>query len=115
MKIISTVVLNPIGVSGKQSEPSVQMEKVANPYNPEGKKIDVLKVVCGDGSELGLVQVQPASKKAMDAKSFMNGLRGAPLSWTVPAQQVAAAAAADKVATETAAPNSNSNAPAAAA
>jgi len=45
------------------------------------KKKDGLRVVCGDGSVLELLQVQPATKKAMDAKSFVNGMRGAKIRW----------------------------------
>jgi len=46
------------------------------------KKGDGLRVVCGDGSVLELLRVQPATRNAMDAKSYMNGLRGAKLRWT---------------------------------
>jgi len=46
------------------------------------KKGDGLRLVCGDGSILELLRVQPATRNAMDAKSFMNGLRGARLRWT---------------------------------
>ena len=45
------------------------------------KKGDGLRVVCGDGSVLELMSVQPATRKEMDAKSFVNGLRGARLRW----------------------------------
>jgi len=44
-------------------------------------KKDGLRVVCGDGSVLELLKVQPATRKAMDAKSFVNGLRGERLRW----------------------------------
>jgi len=44
-------------------------------------KKDGLRVVCGDGSVLELLQVQPATRKAMDAKSFVNGLQGQSLRW----------------------------------
>lgn len=40
-----------------------------------------LHLVCGDGSVLELLQVQPVTRKAMDAKSFVNGLRGKKLKW----------------------------------
>lgn len=36
----------------------------------------MLAVVCDDGSMLGLSIIQPPGKKAMDARSFWNGLRG---------------------------------------
>lgn len=45
------------------------------------KKGDGLRVVCGDGSVLELLRVQPVTRNAMDAKSFVNGLRGEKLSW----------------------------------
>lgn len=35
-----------------------------------------LIVTCGDGSRIGLLQVQPPGKKQMDATGFWNGLRG---------------------------------------
>lgn len=47
-------------------------------------KKDGLRVVCGDGSVLELLQVQPATRKAMDAKSFVNGLQGQSLRWLKP-------------------------------
>lgn len=45
------------------------------------KKGDGLRVICGDGSVLELLQVQPVTKKIMDAKSFANGLQGRTLRW----------------------------------
>lgn len=44
-------------------------------------KKDGLRVICGDGSILELLKVQPVTRKAMDAKSFVNGLRGEKLHW----------------------------------
>lgn len=35
-----------------------------------------LSITCGDGSRIGALIVQPPGKKAMDAKSLWNGLRG---------------------------------------
>jgi methionyl-tRNA formyltransferase len=40
-----------------------------------------LLVKCHDGSVLELLQVQPNTKKVMDAKSFVNGLRGQTIAW----------------------------------
>jgi methionyl-tRNA formyltransferase len=51
-----------------------------------------LEVVCADGSVLRVLQVQPEGKKPMDAKSYVNGLRGATLSWVATASDDAAAA-----------------------
>jgi len=45
------------------------------------EKGDGLLVVCGDGSVLELLEVQPVTRKLMDAKSFANGLRGRTLRW----------------------------------
>ena len=49
----------------------------------EGKKT-VLKVVCGDGSILGVTHLQVPGKNIVDAKSFVNGLRGQSLRWCLP-------------------------------
>ncbi|CAM9187874.1 unnamed protein product [Choristocarpus tenellus] len=40
-----------------------------------------LELICGDGSVLRLTELQPPGKKVMDAKSFVNGLRGAQMRW----------------------------------
>jgi methionyl-tRNA formyltransferase len=48
---------------------------------PGPEKKDGLRLVCGDGSVLELLQIQPVTRKAMDAKSFVNGLRGERLRW----------------------------------
>ena len=50
----------------------------------EESKIEVLRVVCGDGSLLGVLELQPPGKKVMAAKAFVNGLRGATLLWDSP-------------------------------
>jgi len=47
-------------------------------------KKDGLRLVCGDGSVLELVKVQPAGKKAMDAKSFVNGYPKKTIRWVKP-------------------------------
>ena len=44
-------------------------------------KKDGLRLVCGDGSVLELTKVQPAGKKAMDAKSFVNGYPNKTIRW----------------------------------
>lgn len=44
-------------------------------------KGDGLRIVCGDGSVLELLTIQPATRKPMDAKSFCNGLRGKRIQW----------------------------------
>jgi hypothetical protein len=41
----------------------------------------VLRVVCADGLSLGILHLQPAGKRVMDARSFANGLQGRSLQW----------------------------------
>lgn len=46
------------------------------------KADNALRVVCADGSILELLMVQPATKKAMDARSFANGrMRNQTVRW----------------------------------
>jgi methionyl-tRNA formyltransferase len=45
--------------------------------------LEVLEVICGDGSILGLLKVQPVSKKVMNAKSFFNGLQGNAIKYSI--------------------------------
>jgi methionyl-tRNA formyltransferase len=40
-----------------------------------------LRVVCADGHSLGILHLQPAGKRVMDARSFVNGLQGRTLEW----------------------------------
>jgi len=54
----------------------------------------VLRVVCADGSVLGIVELLPPGKKAMSAKAFVNGLRGAAIEWASPPEAEAAPAPA---------------------
>ena len=46
-------------------------------------KNDGLKLVCHDGTVLEVLELQPVTKKVMDAKSFVNGLRGRQVKWVV--------------------------------
>jgi len=54
-------------------------------------KKDGLRLVCGDGSVLEIFQLQPVTRKVMDAKSFVNGLRGRTLQWVKTPEPVATA------------------------
>ena len=47
-------------------------------------KGDGLYVVCGDGSVLELLEVQPATKRAFPAKDFQNGYPGEVIRWIQP-------------------------------
>lgn len=47
-------------------------------------KKDGLRLVCGDGSVLEILRCQPAGKKAMDSKSFMNGYPKKTVRWFKP-------------------------------
>lgn len=52
-------------------------------------KKDGLRLVCEDGSVLEIMKLQPVTRKAMDAKSFVNGLRGRTLKWVKTPEPVA--------------------------
>ena len=39
-------------------------------------KVEILRVVCSDGTVLGILELQPPGKKIMNVRSFVNGLRG---------------------------------------
>lgn len=69
MKIIKSRVL-------AESGADVTDEIVMGPEKKDG-----LRLVCGDGSVLELLIVQPVTRKAMDAKSYVNGLRGETVRW----------------------------------
>ena len=43
---------------------------------PGKNRTDGLRMVCADGSILEILKLQPATRKAMDALSFVNGLQG---------------------------------------
>lgn len=45
----------------------------------------LLRVTCGDGSALGILEVHPPGKKVMKVRDFMNGLKGNELHWASPA------------------------------
>ncbi len=50
-------------------------------------KGDGLRLVCGDGSILEILTLQPVTRKAMDAKSFVNGIQGKTVKWVKPPAQ----------------------------
>jgi len=75
LKIVTTRVLEDATGS---AEPTRLMGEVR-----EGKT-SVLRVVCGDGSVLGLTHVQVPGKTMVDARSFVNGLRGQDVHWCDP-------------------------------
>ena len=95
VKLISTMVLDP-----KNSE-NADMNQVKNQdmnlhhsrsvkllkkQKQQQQQQEMLRVVCADGSVLGVLEVQPVSggKKAMDARAFLNGMRGVAVEWCVP-------------------------------
>lgn len=82
VKIITTRVLGAPGSSCLTDEVQVvKYQEIDGKGNKVGKQKDVLSVVCGDGSLLGVLELQPPGKKVMDAKSYINGLRGQTLKW----------------------------------
>jgi methionyl-tRNA formyltransferase len=71
-KILETRVLDEVAV-----EPTDRVE-------PGPTRKDGLRVVCVDGSILEVNRLQPATKKPVDALSFVNGLQGKTVRWTRP-------------------------------
>jgi methionyl-tRNA formyltransferase len=47
-------------------------------------KKDGLRLVCGDGSVLEILNLQPAGKKPMDSNSFLNGYPNKTIRWVKP-------------------------------
>lgn len=78
VKIISTVVLEP-----KHSVMDHDRDKLVNIV--KSGKVDLLRIVCGDGSVLGISEVQLEGKKVMSVKDLVNGLRGSKyIEWVIP-------------------------------
>jgi methionyl-tRNA formyltransferase len=50
-------------------------------------KGDGLRLVCGDGSVLEILKLQPVTRKPMDAKSFVNGIQGKTVQWVKPPEE----------------------------
>jgi methionyl-tRNA formyltransferase len=67
----------------KLLETRVLDEKVdpTDVVEPGPSKKDGLRVVCADGSMLEINRLQPATRKPMDALSFVNGLQGKTIRW----------------------------------
>jgi len=75
VKIITTRVLE---AAPGSADPTYEISE-----QKEGKK-SILRIVCGDGSVLGVTDLQVPGKNVVDAKSFVNGLRGQPVFWSSP-------------------------------
>jgi methionyl-tRNA formyltransferase len=85
VKIITTTVLDASANSAQAGDRTVSVVK-------QGKK-DILRIVCKDGSVLGITELQPPGKKVMDVRSWVNGFRGSyAIKWEIPPLQEAAAA-----------------------
>ena len=70
MKLIATHV-----ISSSASEERSNIVEVVK--YPGGKKpVDMLRVVCGDGSVLGVLEVTPINRRKMGIKDLMNGIKG---------------------------------------
>ena len=80
LKIITTIILdNQPNTAACTNEVSV----IKHPY--EGKDAHMLRVVCSDGSILGIVEVLPPHRKAMFVRDFLNGLKGnKSIKWSSP-------------------------------
>lgn len=61
-------------VTGERTEPTDVIVKGE-------QKNDGLRLICHDGTVLEIMELQPVTKKVMDAKSFVNGLRGRQVRW----------------------------------
>jgi methionyl-tRNA formyltransferase len=71
IKIVTTVVLDARpGAAQCTREVSVIRQQYL------GKDAHMLRVVCGDGSVLGVVELLPPSRKVMFVKDFLNGIKG---------------------------------------
>ena len=68
VKLITTIVLN-------ETKEKSKVDKTIRLVKHE-KLGYYLELNCYDGSSLGIVELQPTSKKVMKARDFMNGLRG---------------------------------------
>lgn len=68
IKLITTRVLQEAHTS--HSSPAFKASKA------RWGKTEILQIPCYDGSILGILDIQRAGKKVMDAKAFINGLRG---------------------------------------
>eukprot|EP00529_Nitzschia_sp_RCC80_P026120 CAMPEP_0113462680 /NCGR_PEP_ID=MMETSP0014_2-20120614/12236_1 /TAXON_ID=2857 /ORGANISM="Nitzschia sp." /LENGTH=343 /DNA_ID=CAMNT_0000354589 /DNA_START=253 /DNA_END=1281 /DNA_ORIENTATION=+ /assembly_acc=CAM_ASM_000159 len=53
-----------------------ETSEVTDEVSPGLTKKDGLRLVCADGSVLEILRLQPATKKPVDALSFVNGLQG---------------------------------------
>jgi hypothetical protein len=54
-------------------------------HKVNGKDVPVLRVVCHDGSVLGIVEVLPPSRRVMNVQDFINGLKGdRSIRWVTP-------------------------------
>jgi methionyl-tRNA formyltransferase len=80
IKLVTTVVLDgQPGAAECTREVSVVKHKV------NGKDVPVLRVVCHDGSVLGIVEVLPPSRRVMNVQDFINGLKGdRSIRWVTP-------------------------------
>jgi methionyl-tRNA formyltransferase len=81
IKILATKVIgNGLSIEHDNSNIYPTSELKAGKF--EGK--DVLEVTCKNGSVLGILELQPAGKKPMNAKAFANGLRDRVVEWVCP-------------------------------
>ena len=79
-------------VKFKILETTVLDEKadVTDAVTPGPSKKDGLRLVSVDGSILEIKRLQPATKKPVDALSFVNGLQGRTVKWVKTPEPVAA-------------------------
>ena len=81
IKIITTHVLERI--ENQSHETSIE-DRSREMTFVKVKDTYMFRVVCGDGSVLGISELQPVSKKVQSARDFYNGLRGQKVYWDIP-------------------------------
>lgn len=72
---------DPVKVKVIESRVLKETAEPTNSIEIGPSKGDGLRLVCGDGSVLEMMKVQPVTRNAMDAKSFVNGLQGQAVRW----------------------------------
>ncbi len=73
MKLITTYVMEPTAGAAERSR---EVTIVKHAQSSGKKALDMLRVVCGDGSVLGVLEVLPVTRKQMYIKDLMNGIKG---------------------------------------
>mmetsp|Transcript_9359 Transcript_9359/g.14458 ORF Transcript_9359/g.14458 Transcript_9359/m.14458 type:complete len:389 (-) Transcript_9359:2010-3176(-) len=71
----------PMKVKITQTRVLAERTEPTKEINKGPAKKDGLRLICSDGSVLEILRLQPATRKEMDANSFINGLQGRKCCW----------------------------------